>query len=470
MPSLCASSLRAAVITAASVTMMLGGCATRSPSVAPNAAVALPPAWSAAVPGSSATADANWWATFDDPVLPRLVAQAIEHNTSVASAQANLRAARALRNQAAAALLPSLSAGVSAQLARSDTQPSHLFNAGLDAGWEADVFGADRHAVAAQDALVRAAAATLDSTRVSVAAEVALAYLDLRSAQVRTAIARENLGSQEETLQIARWREQAGLASSLEVEQAATSVEQTRAQIPTLEGSAATSAHAIAVLTGAPPAALLAELMTPGATLPQTSPAAVAPPAQMLQQRPDVLAAEERVRSAAEAVGQADANRYPSFTLTASAQWSGLTFDSLGSVSAARSLVASLAAPVFDAGLRNAQLDQRRAQFESAAQDWRAAVLGALQDVENALVALQATRDRLAALRNALASARNASTLATQRYASGVIDFLTVLETQRTLLGVQDSVAAAEAELAQDQVRLYKALGGGWQPARAHES
>ena len=470
MPSVRGLALCALAVSAGTAALLAGGCATPTPPVPPNAAVELPASWSAALPAPSAAADANWWGTFDDPMLPRLVAQAIGHNTSVVSAQANLRAARALRNQAAASLWPSLSAGAGAQWADSNTQPSHQFNAGLDAAWEADLFGANRHAVAAQDALVRAAAATLESTRVSVAAEVALAYLDLRGAQVRTAIARENLGSQEETLQIARWREQAGLASSLEVEQAATSVEQTRAQIPTLEGSAATSAHAIAVLTGAPPAALLAHLTTPGATLPQASPATVAPPAQMLQQRPDVLAAEERVRSAAEAVGQADANRYPSFTLAASAQWSGLTLDSLGSVSAARSLVASLAAPVFDAGLRNAQLDQRRAQFESAEQDWRAAVLGALQDVEDALVALRATRDRLAALRNALASARNASTLATQRYASGVIDFLVVLETQRTLLGVQDSVAAAEAELAQDQVRLYKALGGGWPPGPAQES
>jgi outer membrane protein TolC len=154
---------------------------------------------------------------------------------------------------------------------------------------------------------------------------------------------------------------------------------------------------------------------------------------------------------------------------TASAQWSGLTLGSLGSVAAARSLVASLAAPLFDAGLRNAQLAQREAQFESAQQDWRAAVLGALQDVEDALVARQATRERLAALRSALESARNASTLATQRYASGVIDFLTVLETQRTLLGVQDSVAAAQAQLAQDEVRLYKATGGGWAPAATRE-
>jgi NodT family efflux transporter outer membrane factor (OMF) lipoprotein len=296
---------------------------------------------------------------------------------------------------------------------------------------------------------------------VSVEAEVALAYLNLRSAQTRAAIARDNLASQEATLQIARWREKAGLASSLEVEQARTSVEQTRAQIPVLQSGAATSAHSISVLTGEPPESLLNELMSPAA-LPRPSTAAIAPPAQTLRRRPDVLAAEEQLRAAAQQVGQADANRYPQLTLQASAQWSGLTLGSLGSVAAARSLVASLFAPLFDAGLRSAQLDQRQAQFDIARESYRAAILGALQEVEDALVALQSTSERLAALRNALDAARNASTLATQRYSTGVIDFLTVLETQRTLLNAQDSVAASEAELAADRVRLYKALGGGW--------
>lgn len=460
----CRRAARAALSIGAVSSLLLGGCATRIPATDANAGVPVPQAWSGALPDSSSTADARWWTSFHDAVLSRLVDEAVRRNTSVAVAQADLREARALRNVAASGLLPSVSAGAGAQRTGGQAGPSDLYDASLDASWEADLFGSTRHGVAAQEALVRASAATLEATRVSVAAEVALAYLDLRNAQARAAIARENLAIQEETLQIARWREQAGLASSLEVEQARTSVEQTRAQVPVLQASAATSAHAIAVLTGAAPEALLQELLRHLA-LPQPSATAVAPPAATLQRRPDVLAAEERVRAAARRVGQAEADRYPRLTLRASAQWSGLTLGSLGSVAAARSLVASLVAPVFDAGLRNGQLEQQRAQFDAAREQYRAAVLGALQDVEDALVALQSTRERLVALRSVLDAARSASTLASQRYSSGVIDFLTVLETQRTLLGVQDSVAASEAELAAGHVRLYKALGGGWQPA-----
>jgi NodT family efflux transporter outer membrane factor (OMF) lipoprotein len=458
----CSRALRAAVSIGAVSGVLFAGCATPTPTVEPNAGVPLPQAWSNALSSSAmAASDAGWWASFNDALMTRLVTKANERNTGIATAQANLRQARALRNQAAAALMPSLSAGAGAQATHGQSGASHLFDASLDASWEADLFGANGHAVAAQESLVRASTLTLASTRVSVEAEVALAYLNLRSAQTRAAIARDNLASQEATLQIARWREKAGLASSLEVEQARTSVEQTRAQIPVLQSGAATSAHSISVLTGEPPESLLNELMSPAA-LPRPSTAAIAPPAQTLRRRPDVLAAEEQLRAAAQQVGQADANRYPQLTLQASAQWSGLTLGSLGSVAAARSLVASLFAPLFDAGLRSAQLDQRQAQFDIARESYRAAILGALQEVEDALVALQSTSERLAALRNALDAARNASTLATQRYSTGVIDFLTVLETQRTLLNAQDSVAASEAELAADRVRLYKALGGGW--------
>jgi NodT family efflux transporter outer membrane factor (OMF) lipoprotein len=381
----------------------------------------------------------------------------------VGVATANLRQARAARAESAAAHLPRLTVSGSAQRSRSaGTATQNRFEAGFDAAWELDAFGSIGHAVAAQDALVRAGAATLASTRVSIAAEVALAYLDLRSAQVRTLVARENLASQEETLQISRWRQQAGLASSLEVEQALSAVEQTRAAVPSLQSAAGKSAHALAVLTGQPPAALLQMLSTP-AVLPQP-PAGfeVSVPLETLRQRPDVAAAEQQVRAAAERVGQADAQRLPSVNMAASLGWSGLTLGSLGSGSAAGSLLAAIAQPLFDAGRLNAQLAGRQAELATAQESYRARVLQALQEVEDALVTLASARERLAALQRASESARNAALLATQRHASGLIDFQTVLETQRTLLNVQDSVAAAQADLAAGHVRLYKALGGGW--------
>lgn len=441
--------------------LLLAGCARPLPTTL-STPMALPAQWAEPAPSGARTA-AQWWRSIGDPTLVELVDAALRANTDVALARANLRAARAARAEAAAALWPAVSASVAAQRSRgAGRADGNLFDAGLDASWETDLFGGTRHGVAAQEALSEASAATLASVQVSVAAEVALAWVDLRGAQARSAVARENLASQRETLQISCWRQQAGLATSVEVEQAVAAVEQTRAQVPTLRAAAANAAHALAVLTGQAPAALAQRLAQP-APLPQPpDDVAVAIPAAVLRQRPDVLASEQQLRAAAERVAQADAQRFPDLRVAASLAWSGTTLGGLGSAAAARSLLASVAQPVFDAGLRRAQVAGRQAQFEAAQESYRANVLRALQEVEDALAALAAVRDRVAALELALDAARNAALLATQRHASGLIDFQVVLETQRTLLNVQDSVAAAQAERAADHVRLYKALGGGW--------
>jgi outer membrane protein, multidrug efflux system len=219
------------------------------------------------------------------------------------------------------------------------------------------------------------------------------------------------------------------------------------------------------VLTGRTPDTLAPRLAA-AAPLPQPMSAlAVAIPATVLRRRPDVLAAEAQLRAAAERVAQADAQRRPALAVAASLAWSGTTLGAVGSAAAARTLLASVVQPVFDGGLRDAQLAARQAQFAAAQASYRASVLKALQEVEDTLAALAAVREREAALERALDAARNAALLATQRHASGLIDFQIVLETQRTLLNVQDSVAVAQAELAADHVRLYKALGGGWRPA-----
>lgn len=453
--SLLASAVAAALLAT-------GGCATRTPQVTPLAGVSAPARWAQPAPAGTRDA-ADWWQVFGDGTLVELVEAAQRGNPAIAQAQASLRQARALRAQAAASLAPSFTASAGAQRTRPAPGMSrNNFDAGFDAGWELDLFGATRHAVGAEDARVRASAAGVAHAHVSIAAEVALAYLDLRGAQSRAAVARENLAIQEETLQISRWRQQAGLASSLEVEQGTTAVEQTRAQLPALQAAAAQSAHALAVLTGQTPAALL-ERLAPAAPVPQPREAVtVAIPAQALRQRPDVLAAEEQLRAAAEDVGEADALRRPSVQLGASLSWSAVTLGALGGVGAARSLLASVVQPVFDGGRLDAQLAAREASFDAAREEYRSRVLVALQEVEDALAALAADRERLAALQRALAAARNASLLASQRHASGLVDFQTVLDTQRTLLSVQDSVVLLQAGLAADHVRLYKALGGGW--------
>lgn len=435
-----------------------------------QAGVLVPAQWSA--PASAGSAElVRWWQVFGDPWLVRLVEDALAANTEVGIARANLLQARAARAQAAAALWPQFSSAVSAQRSAAASQHTRgSFQAGFDASWELDLFGGRGHAVAAQDALVDASSATLAAVQVSIGAEVAQSYLQLRGAQARVAVARENLASQEETLQISQWRRQAGLAHDVEVQQAQAAVEQTRAQLPLLQSSAAQLAHVLGVLTGRPPEALVAGLAAP-APLPQPrAEVAIAVPVQALAQRPDVAAAQHRLRAAAETVGQAEAARYPSLELGASVAWSGVTLGALGGVSAARSLLATLMQPLVDAGARKAQVAGRQAEYQAALEGYRASVLSALQDVEDALVALASGRQRLAALDGALDAARSAALLAAQRHGSGLIDFQVVLETRRTLLGVQDSVASAQTELAIGHVRLYKALGGGWQAASlAHQ-
>jgi NodT family efflux transporter outer membrane factor (OMF) lipoprotein len=408
----------------------------------------------------------QWWSRFDDPLLSRLVARALEANTSVKSAQSALRQARALRDVAAAGLLPSLDASASAQhgtTGRHDSSKS--FRAGLDASWEPDIFGGNRSALQASEASAMASAASLGDVQVSIAAEVALGYIALRSAQERLAIADENLAGQLEILQLTQWRLQAGLVTSLEAEQARSGTEQTRAQLPALQASIERNRHALAVLTGQPPAALAAELAAAGPVPRAADDLALGLPAETLRQRPDVRAAEHRVAAAAARVSQAEAARLPSFRLSGSLGLSALTLGTLtNGASVVSSLLAGVSMPVFDAGAARAQVRAEEAALEQAQAAYEAALLAALKDVEDALVAMRGDRQRLTHLQNAADAAGNAALLARQRFGSGLVDFQVVLDTQRTLLSTQDGVAAASADVSTDVVRLYKALGGGWIP------
>lgn len=447
---------------------LLAGCASLSRQDGALPPTPVPAAWSAsAATPAAATSLAQWWQRFDDPLLGTLVTQALQANTTVRSAQAALQQARALRDVKSGNLLPSVTGSASGQRAMSGgTAAGNSFKAGFDASWEPDVFGAKRSALDATEADAGAAQASLADTQVSIAAEVAVTYIELRGLQARLAIARNNLASQTETLQITDWRTQAGLASSLDLEQARTASAQTSAGIPTLEISAAQARHSLAVLTGQAPGALQATLDAASPRLQAPGDLALSIPAQTLRQRPDVRAAEHRISAALARVSQADAARYPGFQISGSLGLSALTLGTLTTAgTVANSLLGSISVPLFDGGALTAQLRAQEAALEQARVSYQATVLTALKDVEDALVALQGDRQRLALLQVAADAAGNADLLARQRYASGLIDFRTVLETQRSLLSTQDSVESTRASLSADHVRLYKALGGGWSPA-----
>ena len=439
-------------------------------------ALAVPAAWSpsanAAIPSDALAfsahpaALAQWWQRFGDAQLSGLVDQALQANPTVRSAQAALQQARAQSDVQGAGLLPSVGTSASAQRSRSGgSSAGNRFQAGFDASWEPDVFGGRRAAINASEADSRAAEASLGNVQVSLAAEVALNYITLRSLQERLAIARNNLASQQETLQISQWRLQAGLVTSLVTEQARAATAQTAAQVPALEASMAQARHALAVLTGQPPGALEDALRAPRPVPAPPQALALAFPAETLRQRPDVRVAEERVAAAMARVQQADAARYPDFRLSGSLGLSALTLGALThGASVAQSLLAGVSFPVFDGGAARAQVRVQQAAAEQARLAYEATVWSALIDVEDTLVQMRGDRERLVQLRIAAEAAANAALLAQNRYTSGLIDFQAVLETQRTQLATQDSVANTSASLSADHVRLYKALGGGWEP------
>jgi NodT family efflux transporter outer membrane factor (OMF) lipoprotein len=419
----------------------------------------------------SATVDlSRWWLVLKDPLLSELVDQALQANPDLQGARATLRAARARSAVASAGLFPAVTASGSAS--RSDSSENsgsgatrHLYSAGFDASWELDLFGGVRRGVEAARADLESSEATLHDTQVSLAAEVAQNYVQVRSLQIRIGIARDNLASQSETLQLAEWRALAGLVSSQDVDQARSNREQTRAQIPGLETSLAEAEHRLDILLGLAPGSLHGRLTARGVLPAVPGQIAVGIPADTLRQRPDIRSAERKLAAETARVGVAEAARYPSFKLSGSIGLEALTLSALGNGGAVTSaLLAGITAPIFDAGKLRNQVKQQDAVREQALATYEKTVLSALQDVENGLVALSRNRERTEALTIAAESARGAALAPRQRYSAGLIDFQPVLDTERTVLSVEDSLASTRADVLLAIIRLYKALGGGWSP------
>ncbi len=440
---------------AVALSLLLSGCASWfTPDTNPPSAT--PPA---------NTAPTAWWQDFYDPLLSDLIQQALQANPNISSAQAALRQARALRDVKLANTRPQVTVSGSVQRSTSEnTSPSISFGSGLDASWELDVFGAQQSAVANSEADLAAATANLRDVQLSMTAEVALAYIQLRGLQSQRALAQNNLASQAETLQLTQWRAQAGLVTALEVAQAQTAVSQTAAQIPALQNSLATTRHSLAVLTGKHPTELDQVLAT-AAPIPLVADAvAEVIPANSLRQRADVRAAEARVTAALAAVDAAQAARKPSFRLGGSLGLTALTLAGLGNGAAlATQVLGSVSIPVLDGGAAKAQVRVQQAALEQTRATYQNTMLTALKEVEDALITLRHDRVRLEHLQQAADAAQTAAVLAQNRYSSGLIDFQTVLQTQRTLLTAQDSRASLQAQLSNDHVRLIKAMGGGWQ-------
>ncbi len=407
----------------------------------------------------------TWWAQLDDPLLAELISSALQSNLDLRAAQARLQESRARRNLASGNRFPTLNGGLSGSRNRASGNTAQLFDAGFDASWEPDVFGGQRRALEGANADLEARQADLQATQVSLSAELALNYIEVRNAQARLRIARNNLATQAETLQITDWRAQAGLATVLDVDQARTNLEQTRATIPNLETTLAQAEHRIAILLGETPAALHDQLATPVALPALPDQVATGIPADALRQRPDVRAAERRLAAETARIGSAMADRYPSFNLTGSFGWKAATLGGLGGPgTVVSSLAASMLGTLFDGGRLSSRIAVQNAVQQQALVAYEQSVLTALEDVENALAAYKFQRERQQTLRTAAAASRSAAKLARQLYESGNADFQKVLDAQRSLLAIEDSLAASEAQGLSALVQLYKAMGGGWQP------
>jgi NodT family efflux transporter outer membrane factor (OMF) lipoprotein len=432
-------------------------------------------AWTTSAQGASgAPADerslAHWWSSLDDPVLTGLVERASSSNLDLLQARARLREARARRGSAAAELAPTLTGSASATRTRSSTESASratvdLFQAGLDASWEIDLFGGKRRALEAATATEQASLEDVRDVRVSLAAEVGLAYLDLRTTETRLALARQSLASLQESADLTRWRAEAGLTSQLDAEQARANLESERAAIPPLEQTLARDRNALAVLLGLQPGALDGELAA-ARPIPSVARAvAEGVPAEALRRRQDVRRAERKLAAQTARVSVAQAARFPALTLSGSIGLESLTAgDLLGSGAVTSSLGAGLLAPIFDAGKLAQAVEVQEALLKQSLLSYRAAVLAALRDVEDALVAFDREQARRSALAAATDAARQAAILARDQYQAGLVAFTSVLDAERTLLTLQDSLATSEGEVGADLVRLYKALGGGWSP------
>ena len=448
------------------VALLLSGCAAfRSAGLAdglPPSPAFVPPAWTLASPAPAETRLDAYWLLLDDPLLTLYVTQAIAENRDLARATARLAQARAGLRFSRAGYLPRVdgSAGIQRDIgdfADDDFEPS----IGADARWEVDLFGRIGYDVAASRAELLAAGYSLADLQRLIVGQVAQTTVSAHALAVQLGIARDTLAIQQENLQIAEWRLQAGLVSSLDVEQARTQRAQTAATIPALERDLAAAANTISTLIGEAPGPVFTQLR--GSTrIPDPPPqVGFAEPAAILRRRPDIRQAEALLLADGARVGLARAQLLPLVQLTGSIGTASVGFDGLFDL-VTGGLFAGVQQLLFDGGRTRAQIASTQAAAAGSLANWEQTVLLSLEDVETAGISLQSARERVALFAEALDAATNAAILARSQYQAGLIDFQTLLIAENQLLSARNALASSEAERASAFIRLMQALGGGW--------
>jgi len=469
-------------IAAAAFAIALNGCTVGPDYVQPE--VETPDAWHTAAVDGLEDGEAilqTWWRVFNDEKLNELVLRSAEGNLNLRSALWRVEEARALRGVVSSIRKPQV--GLSADANRSlpsdngalgDFAPEegfeadNLFTAGLGASWEIDVFGRIRRQVEAADAATQATVEAYRDVLVSLYAETALAYVNVRTAQERLRIAHANVAAQENTLQLTKDRFDAGLVSALDVAQAESNLANTYSLIPVIERDLNEGLNRLAVLLGENPGALHAELDTEIPIPHEPEAVAMGLPTELLRQRPDVRRAERLLASQTAQIGVATADLYPSFSLSG---FLGLEALNAGDLASGDSLTWNIGLPIrwniFSGGRIRSQIRAEEARTNQALADYEQTVLNALEESENAMVAYVKEVQRRERLSQAVDATQRSLDLVLTQYTAGLTDFQNVLDTQRTLLVREDDLAVAEGLVIGNLVRLYRALGGGWDPDTA---
>ena len=473
-------------------------------------------------PSTADLASLKWWETFHDPQLNSLISRAMRDNLDLQSAESRLRQARAQRGVVGADLWPQVNTsagyqngrgsknvvippgafgsafGTAAPSARPDlvtagsaggaaavpadlSSPlnplgegglpgveTQLYQAGFDASWELDVFGGERRAIEAADANTAAMLEDRRDILISLEAEVALNYVELRLAQRQLRIAADNLHDQQETLELTRSRYRAGFVTDLDVAREAAQVAATASTLPAYEAEIRHSIHQLGILLGQDPDALSAELTAEAPIPPAPTDISVGLPVELVRRRPDIRRAERELAAASARIGVATADLWPKFSLTGSFGVDSSNLDNLIEWNSRYfALSPTVSWPIFDAGRIRSNITMQKEMAKQAALDYQQTVLSALGEVEDALANYRLEQIRRKALADAVDASQQALDLARQQYERGVIDFLSVLDAQRDLFQNETILAQSDGAVSTDLVAIYKALGGGWEVASA---
>ncbi|MGH6869103.1 MAG: efflux transporter outer membrane subunit, partial [Methylocella sp.] len=436
------------------------------------------PAPAASAKGDTSPVDPTWWAAFRDPILTSLAGRVAAANLDVNSATLKLAESRSQLGVVASAALPAINGDASYQrqlfsenglvslgktLAPPGTSfvvpPISIYQPGFDASWELDLWGHVRRQIEAAGAQVEAAENQRRDMLVSTMAELARDYIQLRGVQAQIAISKENLDSTNEILQLTKTRAARGLTTQLDVENAAAEVASIRAQLPDLENQESMEINALSLLLDEPPGSLKSELARakPVPPVPPRVPLGIA--SELARRRPDIRAAEAQLHAATADIGVAVADFYPSVKLNGTnVGLNALDLKDLWKGSSLQYVLGpSLSIPIFDGGRLKSTLELREIQQQEAAITYHKTVLQAWHEVVNALVAYRTERQHRARLKDQVDHSRRALALSRERYDTGIIDFITVLDAARTLLQAELQYAQSTTNVSTNVVQLYKA-------------